>query len=156
MSGSASGGIPSPTRNSFPPITPLSGTVVRISIVFDEGTDQSGCDGSEDEVARVLRDRDGFRDRLDARRKHGTGRNLQRRTLYASLPDNSIRSRRFQLQPNQCGPGGVPGVMIPRSLTLNGAQAGNPVAGRTFAALLVESTITGVIATPLPDCAFGV
>src|SRR2546428_532315 len=58
MSGSASGGIPSPTRNSFPPITPLSGTVVRISIVFDEGTDQSGCDGSEDEVAWVLRDRD--------------------------------------------------------------------------------------------------
>ncbi|PYQ06200.1 MAG: hypothetical protein DMF83_12925 [Acidobacteria bacterium] len=109
MSGSASGGIPSPTRNSFPPITPLSGTVVRISIVFDEGTDQSGWDGSENEVARVLRDRDGFRDRLDARRKHGTGRNLQRRTLYASLPDNSIRSRRFQLQPNQCGPGGVPG-----------------------------------------------
>jgi len=52
-----------------------------------------------------FRDRDGFRDRLDARRNHGTGRNLQRRTLYASLPDNSIRSRRFQLQPNQCGPG---------------------------------------------------
>ncbi len=42
-------------------------------------------------------------------------------------------------------------VMIPRSLTLNGAQAGNPVAGRTFAAPLVESTITGVILSPLPD-----
>src|SRR2546428_13060791 len=38
--------------------------------------------------------------------------------------------------------GGYPeNVMIPRSLTLNGAQATNPVAGRTNP--LVESTITG-------------
>src|SRR6266446_4211333 len=40
-------------------------------------------------------------------------------------------------------------VMIPRSLILNGAQAGNPVAGRTNP--LVESTITGMFAAPLPD-----
>ena len=63
----------------------------------------------------------------------------------------------FSCNPINVAPGVYPeNVMIPRSLTLNGAQAGNPVAGRTFAALLVESTITGVIATPLPDCAFGV
>src|SRR6266850_731864 len=49
-------------------------------------------------------------------------------------------------------PGAYPeNVMIPRSLTLNGAQAGNPVAGRTFAAPLVESTITGVILSSAPD-----
>ena len=63
----------------------------------------------------------------------------------------------FSCNPINVAPGVYPeNVMIPRSLTLNGAQSGNPVAGRTFAALLVESTITGVIATPLPDCAFGV
>src|SRR2546426_11554044 len=39
-------------------------------------------------------------------------------------------------------------VMIPRSLTLNGAQATNPVAGRTNP--LAESTITGTV-FPLPD-----
>ena len=47
-------------------------------------------------------------------------------------------------------PGGyAENVMIPRPLILNGAQAGNPVAGRTNP--LVESTITGMFATPLPD-----
>src|SRR5882672_3606818 len=54
--------------------------------------------------------------------------------------------------PINVAPGAYPeNVMIPRSLTLNGAQAGNPVAGRTFAAPLVESTITGVILSPAPD-----
>ncbi|HYS51342.1 MAG TPA: hypothetical protein VEM33_05655, partial [Burkholderiales bacterium] len=42
-------------------------------------------------------------------------------------------------------------VMIPRSLTLNGAQAGFAVAGRVFGDPLTESTVTGVFATPLPD-----
>jgi len=37
----------------------------------------------------------------------------------------------------------VENVLIARSLTLNGAQAGNPVAGRTFAAV-GESTVTGM------------
>jgi hypothetical protein len=39
----------------------------------------------------------------------------------------------------------VENVTIPRPLVLNGAQAGNPVAGRTFGSPLVESTVTGTI-----------
>jgi len=51
--------------------------------------------------------------------------------------------------PINVAPGLYPeNVNIPRSLTLNGFQAGNPVAGRTFAVL--ESTITGTGAAP-PD-----
>jgi len=41
-------------------------------------------------------------------------------------------------------------VMIPRSVTLNGAQANTPVAGRMFGPPF-ESTITGMIANPAPD-----
>src|SRR5438046_592937 len=41
-------------------------------------------------------------------------------------------------------------VTISRSLTLEGAQAGNPVAGRIFASP-AESTISGMIFTPAPD-----
>jgi hypothetical protein len=42
-------------------------------------------------------------------------------------------------------------VSIARTLTLKGAQAGNPVASRTFGSLTTESTITGVaLATGAP------
>jgi hypothetical protein len=57
-------------------------------------------------------------------------------TIQAAVNDGSCSTINV-------GPGVYPeNVMIPRSLTLNGAQAGNPVAGRTFFGP-GESTITG-------------
>src|SRR5437773_2465214 len=48
-------------------------------------------------MGSVLGDRGGFRDRGDRWRRYRTGRDLQRRTINASLPDDSIRGQRSQL-----------------------------------------------------------
>src|SRR5437879_8492181 len=71
------------------------------------------------------------------------------------VPSGSYPTIQSAVDDGTCDPinvaagGYAENVMIRRPLTLNGAQAGNAVAGRVNP--LTESTVTGVIATALPD-----